>query len=781
MIYVDNDSTYSQLIYIPRDEDFDGATGHTFSLQRKDYVINNNGLVKIHPDGGYDGISGGTISVYVSAATGVTFEHLDVTEDGIYVPTGDTVYTGVTVQVYDGAYQDGYNDGYSSGYTVGFNEGYSSGMTDGYVSGSTDGFEAGYVSGHTDGYNEGFASGSTVGYNSGYTHGYNDGYASGLTEGYTSGFNDGMRAQRELLSAITLTESGNYVRENGWSAVTVNIDTASTYNDGYTAGTEHQKSLLSAITITDPHVHYEDENGWSAITVNVEAPTIGSMSTTIGQNGLYTFVPSAPIDAFERVEVTVEVPQTGATGVLSSETLTRNGLFFPPQGVDGWSSVTVNFDTEPAYSSGYTDGSRDGFNSGYTSGHTEGFASGYTSGYTDGSEYQKSLLAATSFTQNGVFTDQNGWSSVTVNVDTASTFQSGYSSGYTDGYQAGLTGTPTANVITYLYTNYKDGLPKTGSFDMVHAKQSGYNGSYNYYADRSVPYSSITSVLSSDTVAYEVGSGFQIQMTPPTGFSLQITPSGSSANYANGFVYGDGNRVRIKLVSTLNISTLEMYVVSGASAAQFTSYPNWNFECLDYSSDTYINIASTGETPGVYFNWGYFGGNQWNMWFHEGYPTEIGAGSFSGDTIIQSMKLPVSITKIRANAFRGCTNLTGVTGASGITEVYDNAFRSTHLSAFTSSRLSVIGSNAFYGSHIKTLDISPDCLEIGDGAFHNAPYLRQIRCYASVPPRIGANTFTDAGYANVGTNHLCVPSASVADYQREWGPYLPSNWSFSVM
>ena len=92
MIYVENTNEYSQRIYIPKDEAdaTSGVTGHTVALQVKDYVITENGTTRIHPDGGYDGISGGTIGVYVSAATGVTFQHLDVTEDGLYIPTGNT-------------------------------------------------------------------------------------------------------------------------------------------------------------------------------------------------------------------------------------------------------------------------------------------------------------------------------------------------------------------------------------------------------------------------------------------------------------------------------------------------------------------------------------------------------------------------------------------------------------------------------------------------------------------------------------------------------------------
>lgn len=186
MIYLDN-ITDLQMVYIPREESATASTPHLFALQSKNYEITQNGLTKIRPDVRYDGISGGSISVYVTAATGITPTHLNVSEDGIYVPTGDTVYTGVTVDVHDAAYQEGFDDGYNSGYTVGYNEGYASGKTDGYNSGQTAGYSEGYVSGKTDG------------------------YSSGVTY------------QKSLLVSTAITENGTYTRENGWDSVTVNV------------------------------------------------------------------------------------------------------------------------------------------------------------------------------------------------------------------------------------------------------------------------------------------------------------------------------------------------------------------------------------------------------------------------------------------------------------------------------------------------------------------------------------------------------------------------------
>lgn len=300
MIYLEN-NTKQQKVYIPRYESIipTGSTGHSATLQTKNYTINENGLTVIHPDLGYDGISGGTIEVYVGASSGVTLEHLNVDENGEYVATGDTAYSGVTVSVPD-TYQDGFNDGYNSGYT----EGYASGMTDGFTSGQTEGYAEGYeignaegyisgqtvgytsgvtdgyTSGYTAGYNDGYTSGITDGYTSGYTVGYNAGYSSGTTEGYASGTTDGYASgethQKSLLISTAVTSNGTYERENGFSSVTVNIELSSLSAGTITGNGQYNYSIYD---IPEP----ERPNGWSQInfSVNVDSEYLALVATAV--------------------------------------------------------------------------------------------------------------------------------------------------------------------------------------------------------------------------------------------------------------------------------------------------------------------------------------------------------------------------------------------------------------------------------------------------------------------------------------------------------------------
>ena len=96
MIYIDNSSEYSQRVFIPRDESVEGAdvTGSTYSLQDKYYVITKNGAtVPIRPDAGYQGISGGTITVRVQETGGTTYfpgDYIDIDEDNVISVTGLT-------------------------------------------------------------------------------------------------------------------------------------------------------------------------------------------------------------------------------------------------------------------------------------------------------------------------------------------------------------------------------------------------------------------------------------------------------------------------------------------------------------------------------------------------------------------------------------------------------------------------------------------------------------------------------------------------------------------
>lgn len=128
-------------------------------------------------------------------------------------------------------------------------------------------------------------------------------------EDYERGVSDGKAQQKALLSATTIIDNGTFTREDGWSAVTVDVPqdarlttlsvvpqpsslderkwvsyavSSMTGYDGWDIvnvnmtsileeGARQQKEKLSATTITTNGTYIRND-GWSAVTVNVPIP-----------------------------------------------------------------------------------------------------------------------------------------------------------------------------------------------------------------------------------------------------------------------------------------------------------------------------------------------------------------------------------------------------------------------------------------------------------------------------------------------------------------------------
>lgn len=264
----------------------------------------------------------------------------------------------------------------------------------------------------------------------------------GASGSYQEGFEDGQNYQQSLLTSTAFTANGLYSRENGWNQVLVNVPAsgspsileeknvsitgettvvtpsdgcdgmsqvsidASEYGqsqyddgfedgfvDGYSSGSTDEIAKLSGITLTANTDVTVSDGGYSAITVNVDTAS----TYQDGYQSGYT----------EGVEDGQDIQKR----LMVSSAFTYNGDY---QRLNGWSSITIN-----VAQSGHTD--QELFDM---------YESGYTSGYTDGVVEQKALLASTALTENGHYERENGWDEVDVNVDTASTYQSGFTEGY---------------------------------------------------------------------------------------------------------------------------------------------------------------------------------------------------------------------------------------------------------------------------------------------------------------------------------------------------------------
>lgn len=432
MVYLEK-STDQQPVYIPKDEDTGFPGGQSLAiLQSKDWEIHQNGYIKVVPDAGYDGISGGSIVVYVNADTATTFEHLSVEENGIYVPSGNSAYSAVTVDVPTVNNQDktvtitqdvGQGTSFISAHTtVSCDEGYT-GLGDVDVdvkircindinAGSYTGNGSYEVTADSLGFpGQTFRkvrftvnvpqTGSTASTTSltvtennrryypyqynvdafdsvdvriDTTPYYNSGYTSGYTDGYASGTTDG------YASGYTSGETAGY--ESGYTEGYASGETvgySSGYTDGYESGYTSGETAGYESGYTSGHTDGYNEG-------------YASGSTEGYDEGYASGYTQGEEDGF-------------ASGYTSGQT-------------DGYSSGYTE-----GYDEGYTSGSTQGYDDGYASGYTTGYQSGYTrgdqEGYASGITYQKSLLATTAITANGTYTRENGWNEVSVNVPNA--------------------------------------------------------------------------------------------------------------------------------------------------------------------------------------------------------------------------------------------------------------------------------------------------------------------------------------------------------------------------
>lgn len=195
-------------------------------------------------------------------------------------------------------------------------------MQPAYNSGYTEGYTSGYTSGSTDGY----ATGYTEGYASGYTSGETVGYASGETVGYSSGTTDGMAAQKALLTSTAITENGSYTSENGFSAVTVDVQGSggNRFND-YLKGdvTAITQSDLSGVTTIRSYI-FNKQNQIKSIDLPANVKELGDSS--LDSTAIYT-IDLSNVTSLGQSVFNACGNLTGVTGFDKYEGSLKYGLF----------------------------------------------------------------------------------------------------------------------------------------------------------------------------------------------------------------------------------------------------------------------------------------------------------------------------------------------------------------------------------------------------------------------------------------------------------------------
>ena len=348
-----------EILKTAEDFDFDGEWASIF-FDNTALDLLNNGVLRYTFNYKIDGVD-----VVKSTNSAYTLR----TPENYSAHTADEIYTE--------GYSSGYTDGMVSGTSVGYEEGFEEGeeaqkakMTgatitengtytrpDGYSSVDVNvdqvgPYNSGYTSGYTDGYGYGYTSGSTDGYNEGYPIGYASGVTDGINavplqeknfspnvfvndyypdNGYSGmsvihfdaqawltpyeeeAWRQGEHAQKDRLSGITITENGSYTRENGYSAVTVNVPTGSTIHN--------QNKSITANTNGHQVVTFDSGyTGLGTVDLNINVPTSGTSEPYFGKIADFTGVKvDLVLDKSEGsyIEVEYAFPESNNYGVVA--------------------------------------------------------------------------------------------------------------------------------------------------------------------------------------------------------------------------------------------------------------------------------------------------------------------------------------------------------------------------------------------------------------------------------------------------------------------------------
>ena len=138
----------------------------------------------------------------------------------------------------------------------------------------------------------------------------------------------------------------------------------------------------------------------------------------------------------------------GGSAVIQSLSVTKNGKYEAPEGVDGYSPVNVNVP--------------DRYDEGYKDGYDDGYKDGYDEGYADGEAAVKAKIQSKTITKNGTYyaadDGLDGFDPVNVNVPDK------YDDGYLDGFESAMaynSGEPDLSKTFYIYIGVQT-LESTG-------------------------------------------------------------------------------------------------------------------------------------------------------------------------------------------------------------------------------------------------------------------------------------------------------------------------------
>ena len=293
------------------------------------------------------------------------------------------------------------------------------------------------------------------------------------------------------------------------------------------------------------------------------------LEKNITENGQYDYYPDGDADAFMPVNINVNVPQK----------YTDEQVF----------EIESNA-IQQGYNQGYVEGEAEGKLTGREEGYTDGYNTGYGTGVTDGGNAQKAKLVDITITENGVYTKDDGYKTVTVEIEAGipeeelqQMLQEAMDEGYRDGYAEGVDDGREDGIA-----EQKEKLESTTFRDNgTYTKEDGWN---EVTVQVDVP------TFETETLSVELKSNGNYNYTPTTdGYSSVSvtvdvdTSGGGKPKILNGFII-NGTKYDDRRPST-NLSYLD-----------FSQYDWSGVYDLSYFFGNYYNSTSSVRWLNTDFN-----------------------------------------------------------------------------------------------------------------------------------------------------------------------------------
>ena len=444
------------------------------------------------------------------------------------------------------------------------------------------------------------------------------------------------------------------------------------------------------------------------------------------------------------------------TVVVTADTMT----ILPDEGYAGMSEVEVDA----------TDWGKDKYDEGYS----EGERDGYSSGTTDGEATQKAKLVSTAFTRNGLYTREDGWNEVEVNVaDLPCVIESksyGLDSGFTgttvypdEGYDG--IGSLTITDEGYGQKKYEDGQEsvRSGMTDAIITANGYYPNQSGWSAVTvSVPQSGGGCTLQNKSLDLEYEDEGSWMVYPDSGYDgmSAITVDASSygqeqhdEGYDEGketvLVSGWNSMIPYTTDSRVNEPCVTNPYAENNDVGELTFVEDTDYS--DYRMLTFNDyIQYIGHNPAVF--------KETSSTRVRVTSIEIPYGTVEISHIAQEAQslehvtFPITISTIGEYSFLDCRKLDNVYIPDACTyDIGEGAFKWCYClkNLHIGKKVQTIGEDAFAVTGIENLVIPDSVTSIGKSAFIGCNSLSSVTIGGSVQS-IGVNAFDWSDCQNCG-------------------------------